>query len=223
MAMKRKAPTGYRRKIAAKRRRYARKIPRNIRYPLLKLQRTTYLENWVPNTTTVTGFWKLYTFTLNNLNNASEYINLFDQYRICALKYTFVPRYDSFDGADTTDTTLPGVTNQGATRLHIVNDPFTTRSPSGLYTQANLNSFFEEGRVKTYSGNRNVNVYFKTAVNNSVDSGANRTRSMWLNVSQSGVPHYGFHVFAQDVNMTGVFGQSWDVFVTSYIMFKNMR
>jgi hypothetical protein len=217
--MKRKAPP--RRRLYA-RRRIARRIPYAVksRIPMLKIQRTTCIGNWTPNTTTTDGFWKLYTFQLQNITNSTEFTSLFDQYKMYALKYRFVPRFDNFSGNNTTDTTLPGVTNQGATRLHIVNDPFTSFGPVGTYTFANLNTFLEQGnRVKTYNGNRPVSVFFRTCI----DSSGERKRAPFLNVTQNNVNHFGFHVFAQDVNMTGVFGQSWDVFVTAYLVLKNAR
>lgn len=157
--------------------------------------------------------------------NFGELASLFDQYRVYALKYTFRPRYDGFQGQDTTDTTLPGVTNQGKTYIHVVNDPKSTISPSGVYNSTTLNSFFEQGRVKSYNGNRPFSVYFKPSVADDADGVniAKYVRAPWLNVGVTGIIHRGFHSFAQDINLTGVFGQSWDIFVTPYMMFKNMR
>lgn len=192
---------------------------------MLKMQRTTWLQNWTPSTTGTNDFWRYYQFTLQQITNFTEMAALFDQYKMYALKYTFVPRYDSFAGNDTTDTTLPGVTNQGGVKLHIVKDPFSVVGPTGTYTSANLNSFLEQGnRVKTYSGNRNVSVFFRTTVNQTVEgTNTNRVRAVWLNTTQTNIAHSGFHVFAQDVNLTGVFGQSFDVFVTAYLMLRNVR
>lgn len=224
MAYKRKRTT---KNVVSKRRRAGvkRRVPRYFRprVPMLTTQRTWWLENWTPNTVSTNGFWRFYSTTLNAVPNNTEFTNLFDQYKIAALKFVFRPRYDNFSGNDTTDTTIPGVTNQAGTLLHVVNDPWSTVIPTGTYQSGTLNSFFEQGnRVKTYNGNKAVSVYFKPTVRNMVaSSSANPVRGRWL--QDSGIQHYGFHIFAQDVNLTGVFGQSWDVYVTAYMMFKNMK
>lgn len=223
--MKRKAPAPLARRRRVQRRRLLPRMKKMVRFPMLKTQRTTWVGNWSPNTTTTDGFWKLFRFQYQQITNSGDYTNLFDQYKMYALKYTFVPRFDAFDGANTTDTTQPGVTNQGACRLHIINDPYTTLSPTGTYTSATLNTFLEQGnRVKTYSGNRKVSVFFRTTVNNTLDGlGGGRQRAPWVNVSIGNLDHWGFHAFAQDVNLTGNFGQSWDIFVTAYLVLKNAR
>lgn len=196
---------------------------------MLKMQRTMWLQNWAPNTVGTSGFWRYYSVRLDDMTNVSELTNLFDTYRLAAYKITFRPRYDNFSGNDTTDTVLPGVINQSGTMLHIVKDPWSTVTPTGTYSSANLNTFLEQGnKVKTYSGNKPVSVYIRgPTINNVVEGPFNvqRIRSPWLNTNGGGtaIYHNGFHVFAQDVNLTGVFGQSWDVFVTYYLMVKNLK
>lgn len=191
----------------------------------MNYSRTFWLQNWTPSTTTTNDFWRYYTFTLSQLPNVGELTSLFDQYKISALKFTFRPRYDGFMGNDTTDTTIPGVTNQGKTQVHIVNDPKSTIAPGGVYNSGTLNSFFEQGRVKTRGGNRPFSVYFKPTVANDADGVniATYQRAPWLNTTTNAIVHRGFHIFLQDINLTGVFGQSYDVFVTPYMKFKNMR
>lgn len=194
------------------------------RIPILKCQRTQYIGNWVPSTVTTGDFWKSYQWVLGFVNNNAEFVNLFDLYRFAALRYVFRPRYNSFAGNDTTDTTLPGISNQAGTMLHILKDPYSVSTPAGTYSAATLNTFLEGGNVKTYTGLRPVSVYFKPVVRMTVAGGSSKpVRSPWLNVTDTTIPHYGFQAFAQDVNLTGVFGQSWDVYVTAYMMFKNLR
>lgn len=225
---RRAAPSTYKRRVKRRiMRRFTRRIPRAIqsRIPMLRISRTRWHENWSPDTVTTNGFWRYYTTSLNSIQNNTEFTNLFDQYRIAALKYVFRPRYDSFAGNDTTDTTLPGVTNQGRCMLHVVNDPYSTVTPSGAYNSGTLNGFFEQGNsVKTYSGNRPVTVYFRpTVLANIGGQNSQVKRAPFLNVTDVAASHRGFHIFAQDVNMTGVFGQSWDVYITYYLTLKNQR
>lgn len=218
----------------SKRRRMYRKRPFNIRRARspkpsqMVCKRTFWLENWSPNTATTAGFWRYYQVSMNSMPSVGEFTPLFDQYRINAIKFTFRPRYDSFAGNDTVDTTLPGVTNQGGTQLHIINDPYSIIGASGTYNSTNLNTFLEQGSVKSYNGNRAVSVYYKPTINKTVDGAAGgnnveRARAPFLNANNTSVVHNGFHVFAQDINLTGAFGQSFDVFVTFYMTWKNLR
>lgn len=222
--VKRRAPAARpRRKLYAKRKM---RIPRRIGGSgtnILKVCRTTYLQNWSPSSVNVNGFWRYYQFTPNLIGNWQDYFNMFDQYKICALKYTFRPRYDNFAGNDTTDTTIPGITSNGTTMVHVVNDPYSTVIPAGSYDFLTLNAFLEQGKVKSYQGNQPITVYFKPTINIATEAGNNmRRRAGWLNVNLNN-SHSGFHIFLQDVNFTAVFNQSYDVFVTSYVMLRNAR
>lgn len=200
---------------------YRPKLRPNITY----LKRTCFVFSWAPNTSTIDGFWRYFGTNLASMTNATEITLLFDQYKIAALKYTFRPRNTGFDGANTTDTTLPGVTNLGTTHVHIINDPYSTVTPSGTYTAANLNSFLEQGHVKSYTGIRPFSVYIKPTTPNVLDQTNNsvRKRAGWINTTTAGINHYGFHVFMQDTNLAGVFGQTFDVFCTYYLMARNPK
>lgn len=223
MAYRRRTAMRPRRKIARKK--YAR-VPRRIGGSgtnITKIVRTTWLENWTPSTATTNGFWRYYQFTPNLIHNWQDYFNLFDQYKISALKFTFRPRYTEFAGNDTVDTTLPGVTTQGTTMVHVINDPYSTVVPAGTYNFLTLNAFLENGKVKSYQGVKPISVYYKPTINLTTEAGNNmRRRAGWLNVNLNN-SHSGFHIFLQDVNLTGVFNQSYDVFVTSYVMLRNAR
>lgn len=225
MVYRRRRTMKPRRKTTYRRRKVAR-VPRNISAGgtnICKVVRTTFIENWTPNSATTGGFWRYTQFAPNQIGNWSDYFNMFDQYKVCALKFTYRPRYDNFAGNDTTDVTLPGVTAQGLTNVHVINDPYSTISPTGTYSAATLNAFLENGKVKSYQGGRPISVYFKPTINLTTEAGNNmRRRAGWLNVNVNNV-HSGFHIFMQDTNLTGVFNQSYDVFVTSYVMLRNAR
>lgn len=214
----------YRRKrLSRKRRTMNISRPRMSRVPSFNVTRTFWHFNWAPNTATTGGFWQYQAITLNNVPNVSEYVSVFDTYRINSIKYTFRPRYDSFAGNDTTDTTLPGVTNQGGSDVHVIVDPKSTVNPSGTYTTANLNAFLENGKVRTYSGNKPFSFLIKypciqTDVNGT--SSAQLQRAPYLSTKTGTIAHRGAHTFISDVNLTGNFGNSWDVFVTLNMTFK---
>lgn len=192
----------------------------------LRTQRTFWVSNWVPGTATTNDFWRYYQFQLQLLPGYTEYTGIFDQYKVNSFSIILRPRYDSFAGNDTTDTVLPAVTNQGGNHVHVIIDPSSIVSPSGAYSSANLNAFLENGKVRTYSGNRAITIKCKYPM--FIDD-VNTTpltdfeRSRWFNTNAIGVNLRGIHMFIQDVNLTGVFGQSYDVFYNVDISFKGMR
>lgn len=209
-----------RRNVRPRRQRKAR-IPRPIKQAVLTTSRKFWLEHWTPVALTTDRFWKYYTFNPSLIPNWADYFNLFDQYKINALKFEFRPRWDNYAGSDRT---APGDTNASGTFLHVCNDPYSSVTvPSGVYSTATLNTFMEQGPVKTYRPGDVVTVYFKPTVNMDTAAGPNvRVRAPYLTnntISQ----HLGFHVFAQDSNMIGQFNQSWDVYVTAYFTMRNLR
>lgn len=230
MAILGKRPRATRRPMRTKRRRVLRAMRRPTKGPfvgkIVSIKRTFNLGYWQPSTVSTSDFWKYYTFRFSDLPSYTEFQPLFDLYKINAIKVTFRPRFNSFDGANTTDTTLPGITNQQGTNLHIVVDPYSANTaPTGTYTRSNMNTFLENGKVRTYNGNKAVSVYFKPTILDAIGDGTvtRAIKAPWLYTGGVGTQHYGFHAFAQDVNMTGTFGQSWDIFVTYYMQFKGLK
>ena len=227
--MKRKAPARpYRR--AVRRRRGLRPVPRPMRRPaygngVSLIKRTMWYESWTLGTAATVNFWRWYNFTLAQLPSVAEITALYDQFRIAGVRVTFRPRYNSFDGANTTDTTLPGVTNQAGNMVHIINDPYSNITPTGTYTTTTLNQFLENGNVKTYQGNRPFSFYVRPAIDRYLGgtSSASRVRSPWLLTTAANQAHYGFHAFQQDINMTGTSGQTFDVFFTFYVQVKGLK
>lgn len=215
-----------------KRRRYSfpRKRVPTWRYALRSPQvfkfKRTYraTTGWVPGTAAVSDYWKSLAWSLSGLPSASELTSLFDQYRITGIKVTVRPRYDSFAGNDTTDTTLPGVTNQGGNDIHVIIDPNNDLTPAGAYNTTTLNTFLENGNVQTFSGNRPFSVFVRPKVGLDVGGVASAQRSsQWIQTSQPGILHYGMQMFITDVGMTGNFGNSYDFFYTFYIECKGIR
>lgn len=227
MAYMRKRPSATMRRRYRRRRPAVRRIPRvprSLRLNAISFKRKTWVGNWQPSTASTVDFWKYYSFSLNAMTAYQDVTNMFDEYRIAGLKVEFHPRFNGFAGNDTTDVTLPGITNQSGTKLHILVDPSSTLTPSGTYTSSTLNLLLENGNVRTYSGNRVVSVYYKPKVFNTVSGlAANMIRSPWIRTDQVALPHYGFHAFSQDNNFSGTFGQSWDVFVTYYVQCRDIK
>lgn len=206
----------------------ARTIPRKVRMPMTyAVTKKFWLENWQPNTASVGGYWRYFTFNLGQLPDLAGYVAMFDTYRINAIKVEFHPRFTEFAGNDTTDTALPGVTNQAGTRMSLLADTKSSLVPVGAYGSGTYNDFLQQGSPKTHMGIRPFSIYFRPQVGETVGAniaGGLRRRSTWLQLDlANSVPHAGFHAFAWDPNFSGTFGNSFDVLVTYYVQFRGMR
>jgi len=207
--------------------RRAPRVPRSLRpVGVFSLSRTVWQTTWVPGTAATTDFWRFLTFSMGSLGWATQLAEVFDQYKVNALKFTLRPRYDNFSGNDSTDTTLPGVTNHGLVNVHVIPDPFSVSQPTGVYTAANMNSFLENGAVKSHQGTKPVEIYIKNpSFNETLSTGiTTKSRSRWCNWANGGqsIAYGGAHVFLQDNNFAGNFAQSFDVFATVYLQCKGV-
>lgn len=220
--MKRRRPAP--RRARAKRRKTMRRRMRK-RNGSMMMKRKFYLNSWSPNTATTAGFWRYQTFQFQDMPSSGEIGALFDQVRINRIKVEYMPRYDSFDGANTTDTTLPGLTNQWGTNVHVILDQDSTVTPSGVYGTS-FNAFCENGNVRTYQGNRKITVFYTPKVNMNVQGASvKRARAPYVSTQDNTPIYYGYHMYIQDSNFTatGLAGQVYDVFVTYYMTCKNTR
>lgn len=196
------------------------RIGRPVREQYLKFRRKVLFENWAPNTVSTNGFWRNYTVALSSIQDLAGFQGIFDLYRITGLLFEFHPRYSGFGGEDQTS----AATSRSGCRLHVINDPYTTVAPSGLYNSANLNFFLEQGPCKSYDGNNVVRVFTRPTTNRDMGGYTMIEKAGWIRTDFPGAGHKAITVFAQDSNnFSGVFTQSFDVFVTYYIEFKNMK
>lgn len=220
-----------RRRVTRKtRRRTRRKMVapvRMSRVPILRVKRTFYQGAWVFGTASTGEFWRYNTYTFGALPSVSEFTNMFDEYKLSAIKVTFRPRYDSVSINSVVDgTSQPNITQPQA-YAHVIVDPASTTLPSGIYNNGTLNTFLENGGIKTYTLNRPFSVYFRPKVRTSANGGSSASvvqSSPWLRTSDTGVVHNGFHMFLQQNDFSiGANYIRLDTFVTYYFQVKSMR
>lgn len=217
------------RALRRKYRRVAKKVRRMVKSSTVFVQRKFWIENWQPTTVSTVGFWKYYQPRFIDMPSSGEFENVFDLYKINRVKVSFVPRFteqQAVGGIRVDAGVASVVAGTSNVRLHTLIDPYTSTPVTGVYTATTLNQFMESGRVRTHLANRTVNVYYKPRVLQDTDVAASSSFSKcpWLRTNQgSGVPMRGFHVFAQDNNLSGIFNQTFDVFVTFYMQFKSLR
>lgn len=207
-----------------KRRARRMRVPRSLalRQNNLTLKRKFFLSSWVWATATTNDFWRYTTFTASQIPNFAELANVFDQYRINGLKYTFMPRYDSVEASTATALGSP------AAYAHVVIDPESTVVPSGVYGSGTLNTLMENTKVKTYRLGRPFSVYFKPkclmqsfgggTAGSVISPRSNRT-------SDTAIEHRGFHMYVHQNNFLASANGNivLDTFVTVYLSLKNVR
>lgn len=198
-------------------------IPRSIVSPKVFIKRVRFQETWIMGTATTGDFWRYYTWTTSNFNNFAELASVFDEYKVCALKYTFRPAYD---GVDLSAVVAPQT--YGATAYaHVCIDPSSNLIPSGTYTAANMNTFMENQGVRTYKLERPFSVYFKPKVSDQLFGGSTASRTVksgYLKTGETAVQHRGFHIFLQQNSMNNInTAIKLDVFITAYCIFRNPR
>lgn len=221
MVYRRRAPM--RRRTGRKlRRSIPRRVPRPMRTGEIMLKRTIARELWAFTGASVDGFWRYYSATLGQIPSISDITNLFSAVKVCALKYTFRPRFTELAW------TQAGAPTIGMGYAHVLVDPRSNVTPSGTYTRANCNAFLENGgAVKSYPVTKPFSVYIAKPCqpqDNDSSSNGRYDPSTWVNpVAAIANPYRGFHIFIQDSNFVGAVGIQFDVFVTYYMKCKGLR
>lgn len=187
---------------------------------------------------TVGGFWRYVAPSLdagwanpvngtvtNVFNNIAEFENLFEQYKLHGVKYTFMPTFQNAGtqinsgAAPTSNFKIPYVAVQF--------DPQSTLTPSGLWTQANLNNLLEGG-AKVYRFDRPFSIYLKPRVSEQYGSGATRyvtPKFTTLDPTGKSMLHRGMHMFFfnNEWDSTSLGLTKFEVKTTYYVTFKNMK
>lgn len=226
--MKRRMPRSYgRRKKRRMSRRFGRrKYSRRVTKSFLNVKRTFVSGQWNFNTTATSDFWKYYTFTLGDLPSVSEFTPVFDEYRVRAIKVTFRPNVDG-TYAQQADAATATTTQSTVAWLHTCVDPMSTVVPTGTYTNATINSFLENDRVRSRRLKGAVSVYFRPiltdAVTGSGTAAARVSPRQWIRTSDTAATYRGFHALMQAENPSVIFKPSVTVFITFYMQFKNLR
>lgn len=227
---------GYKRRARApatrrpKRKVFRRKavVPRYVRprEGMLNIKRKFHFGTWFPNTSTTNGFWRTMSISLQDVRNYGELTALFDQYKICAIKWTLIANFSAIDGNNANP---PGTAIMNKPTVTICYDKYTTTSVSGTYSQATYNAFLEQGKTKIvkdpfapihiYVARPTVKTY------DTINSIEQFKLSHFLRSDNYSTSHYGPQVFISDPNFAGTnFSQlAYDMICTVYIQCKNQK
>lgn len=217
-----------RRKLTYKRKRYARKarparsistVNRGVSF-----KRTWFSTIWDFNTAAVTGFWQSFRPRFTDIPNSSEYISLFDQFKVTGVKVTFHPRWLNVNMPANITTSTLGNSQFYMTYCKSSNDFDWT--PTGTYTSANYNAFLEEGgsSARTVALNRPVSVFFRPKILEDAGTlGVKMTSPPWMSLNHgANTQFHGIHAFLHDYNFSGsdTSGFGLDIQYTLYFQCK---
>lgn len=223
------------RKIAAKRRRTYRKRNMAKRVTTLKkyvssanrgvsFKRTWFSTIWDFNTAAVTGFWQTFRPRFTDIPNSSEYVSLFDQFKVTGVKVTFHPRWLNVNMPANITTSTLGNPQFYMTYLKSMND--FDWIPTGTYTSANYNAFLEEGgsSARTVALNKPVSVFFRPKILEDAGTlGVKMTTPPWMSLNHgANTQFHGIHAFLHDYNFAGAdaAGFGLDIQYTLYFQCK---
>ena len=202
-----------------KRKRSYRKRPtmtRSVGSSIFSVKQKTFYETWTFSSAATVGFWRYYLITPGVMTNYAQHAAVFDEYKITGITLEFRPSYDSHDASSTL--AMFG-------QIHTIVDPSSSTLPTGVYSNATLNSFLEQGGVKTSKFGSVVTKYFKPKVPTFVQGAGIAGRLInapWLRTDDVDVEHRGVHVYLQSTN-TALTPIKYDVFVTHHIKFRGHR
>lgn len=202
-------------------------VPRYLRpSSTLALKRKFWMSLWQPGTATTGQFWKKLTVNLSQIPNYTEITNMFDLYCIKAVKYTLIANFSAIDGNQTLGF---GGTQLSKPTVHVCYDKYSTVTPSGTYTTGTLNSFMEQGKIRTVRDPfQPIQIYIRRptidvwdAYNQTTLKPSHYLRSDTL----ASANHYGPQVFINDPNLSGnnLAPVSWDVYCTVYLTCKGQK
>lgn len=184
---------------------------KGLRQPVHYFKRAQF----APSVITVSGgtsFFSASSFELQNVPNATEFSNLYDQYKITGIKYSIMPRGNS---ADVGTSATQG--NMG--RIFSVLDYDDSNAPSGF------NEMTQYQNLKVTPNTVTHTRFLKPRFNMDVLSGsvgltANAPRTGWIDCASTDVKHRGVKIGIQ-APTTATY--TYDLMITYYLAFKNVR
>lgn len=153
------------------------------------------------------------TFSLNQLPNYSEFTNLFDKYRIHAIKLTFYPRYSGND------------LNPVVTPYPIIPKIYSIIDYDDSNNLGSINEALEHPHCKIRLMTKQFSIYLKPRVLSEVYRSAISTsyssKKCYVDMAQPDTPHYGVKMILDSTGSTAVV--TMDIVAKYYFSCMNVR
>lgn len=191
-----------------------------LRQPVQYFKRTVMKEGAI-SYDPVTGGGGGLMFRLSDVPNHTEFTNLYDQYKIKAVKVKIVPRANVYPGNDPTSA------------IQLWNSQFFTAIDyDSAIDFSDLDSLLQYQNCKMTRSTQIHKRYLKPRVRSAVQIagglapafGNSATRNQWLDCANDAITHYGLLWYAQPQFTSGEdLITKCDLVVTYYMAFKNVR
>lgn len=191
-------------------------IKRAPRSNYLTTKMTTYYQTWTWGTAATSDFWRYHISVPSQWNGFADLANVFDEYKVNAIKYTFRGRYDTTDASGAVPI---------ADMTYIV-DPASTVIPSGAYGGSSYATLLQNN-PKTRRLTSPISIYFKPKMGMQVMGGATNVAEIspkFLKTNDTSVDYRGLHTYVLQNGFTSVASNIIiDTYVTVYATFRNMK
>lgn len=193
-------------------------IGRRIAQPVQYFKRSVYLSGNIVTSVTSDTFTNQF-FALSSVPNYTEFTNLYDQYKINAVKVTLIPRGNT---AEITASSGASTVFQGQSV-----GVFSVIDYDDTAVLANINEACQYQNMKMTRATQQHSRYLKPRFNllsitnqGTGATGASQNTRGWLDCDYINVPHYGVKwALQQNVN----YNLTYDVKIDYYLAFKNVR
>jgi len=193
-------------------------IGRRIAQPVQYFKRSVYLSGNIVTSVTSDTFTNQF-FALSSVPNYTEFTNLYDQYKINAVKVTLIPRGNT---AEITASSGASTVFQGQSV-----GVFSVIDYDDTAVLANINEACQYQNMKMTRATQQHSRFLKPRFNllsvtnqGTGATGASQNTRGWLDCDYINVPHYGVKwALQQNVN----YNLTYDVKIDYYLAFKNVR
>jgi len=229
----RRATRSKRRRVMKKRVRRTRRARRGGNVPRLSIKKSMFVGTFTPGTTSAANFWNYVTPTLGSAGtiattaltgvaNIDQYYDIFDVYKLNAVKLEFKPKIVNLTMPEQVDSTLFVRQSYYAS---IIMDPKNSTVPTGIFNSTTYNNFREQGNARMVRGDKPFSVFLKPMVSEQYGGGAVRyIKPAWTSTDAAGksLQYRGFHIFFHNQEFNVNFN-SYDVYATYYLQFKGLK
>lgn len=154
------------------------------------------------------------TFSLNQCPDATDFTNLFDQFRIMAVAVTFVP---TFTGSDMNP----------SSSTPILQPLYTCIDYDDNTSATNEDYMLCKDTMKMTRGHLTHRRYFVPCVNaetykTAVTTGYATKKKQWLDCTDSTIPHFGLKYFIEANNITAT-TLKYKIYAKLYMQFRGVQ
>jgi len=180
------------------------------------VRQKTFLETWQFSSASTVGFWRYFTTQLQQMTSFAQHVAVFDEFKVVNITYEFRPQWDNFS---------PDNSLWSSGSVHTIIDPASGTTPAGAYSSATVNTFLEQGGVKSRRFGTVVRCSYKPKVATQVYGGGLNGRIIsapWLKTNDTAVDFRGFHIYLQQNDST-LLPVKYDVFMTMTVHFRGHK